>query len=105
MKNKLRDVVETLEFDELVKMKADLEHGAVHLKKLVDAEIKRNEKTHEGVCSVCSSDVHPENTSSFTLLFGPDSFKKKATFCAMDCLEYFLNDIKKIKMEVIEKSN
>ena len=97
MKNKLRDVMETLDFDELIKMKDDMENGGVHLKNLVDKEIKKNEQMHEQYCSVCSNSIHPEDINNFTLVFGPESFRKKATFCAIDCLQYFLENLKKVR--------
>jgi hypothetical protein len=31
------------------------------------------------------------------LIFGPKDFRKKASFCALDCLEYFIEKIKKEK--------
>ena len=97
MKNKLRDVVNTLDFDELIKMRNDIDGGSIHLKNLVDQEIKKNEQVHEQHCCVCSNSIHPEDTNNFTLVFGPESFRKKATFCAIDCLQYFLENMKKTK--------
>ena len=97
MKNKLRDVMDTLDFDELIKMKNDIDTGSIHLKNLIDNQIEKKEKVHEQHCCVCSNSIHPEDTNNFTLVFGPKSFRKKATFCAIDCLQYFLENIKKEK--------
>lgn len=93
----MREIVPGLEHDELVKVKKDLDTGGIHLRKLIDSQIKKNEKEHEQYCSTCQARIDPESTTTYTLIFGPDSFKKKATFCATDCLEYFLSQVKQIK--------
>lgn len=97
MKYRLKDIVDTLEFDELVKMKKDLESGGFHLKRFLESKIKQQEKQHEKYCSNCSNELKPESTNNFTLIFGPDDFRKKASFCGMDCLEYFLKELKEMK--------
>jgi len=94
---KVREIVGGLDHDELVKLKKDLDKGAVHFKKLIEFQIEQNEKMHESYCSTCQSRIDPYSTTNFTLIFGPDDFKKKATFCAQDCLEFFLQKIKRIK--------
>lgn len=97
MKYRLREVIDSLEFDELVKMKKDLEAGGFHLKRFLDSKIKEEEKGHEQYCSTCSTELNPKNTNNFTLVFGPEDFRKKASFCGVDCLEYFLKELKQIK--------
>lgn len=97
MKYRLREVIDSLEFDELVKMKKDVEQGGFHLKQFLDKKIKEQEKKHEQYCSNCSAELKPESTNNFTLVFGPDDFRKKASFCGLDCLEYFLKELKHIK--------
>lgn len=94
---KVREIVGGLDHDELVKLKKDLDKGAVHFKKLIEHQIEQNEKMHEQDCSTCQSEIDPYSTTNFTLIFGPDDFKKKATFCGQDCLEFFLQKIKRIK--------
>ncbi len=100
MKYRLRDVIDTLEHDELVKLKKDVDSGGFHLKKFLDQKIKEDERRHEQFCTVCASDIDPYSTTTFTLVFGPDGFKKKATFCAPDCLKFFLK-----RMEDLKKSD
>lgn len=99
MQYRLRDMIESLEYDDLVKMKRDIEGGSYHLKKLLKEKLLEEEKKHAKVCSVCSNDIDPRNVNNFTLIFGPDDFKKKASFCGLDCLEYFLTKLKHIKTE------
>jgi len=97
MKYKLREIIGSLEYDELLKMKKDIDAGAFHLKQFVDVKVREQQKLHSQVCSNCSAPLDPASTNNFTLLFGPEDFKKKASFCGMDCLEYFLKDLKEIK--------
>jgi hypothetical protein len=93
----LREVIGSLEYEELVKMKKDLEAGGFHLKKFIEHEIKEHEKKHEQLCATCSAKIDPSSINTFTLIFGPEDFKKKATFCGHDCLEYFQNELKQMK--------
>jgi hypothetical protein len=97
MPYRFRDVVGGLEHSELVKIKSDLDSGGLHIRKLIEGEIRKSEAAHEKICSVCHNKIDPEDTNNFTLVFGPESFKKKASFCAIDCMEYFLNNLKKIR--------
>ena len=94
---RVRDIVPGLDHDELMKIKKDLDAGGVHLKKLVDKEIDKKEKEHEVYCSTCLGKIDPSNPNTYTLIFGPHDFRKKATFCGMDCLQYFLENLRKEK--------
>ena len=95
MKYKLRDVVDQLDYDELVKIKKDLESGGVHLKNFIGAKVKEKEIIHRKNCTVCQSEISQFSTSNYTLVFGPADFRKKATFCAVDCLKYFITNLEK----------
>ena len=97
MKHKLREIIDSLETDELLKMRRDIEAGGFHLKRFIDVKIKDQQKKHEKYCTTCSSELDPNNTNNFTLIFGPDDFRKKASFCGLDCLGYFLKELKQIK--------
>ena len=102
MSYKLRDVVDSLEFDELVKMKKDLDYGGFHLKKFVESKVNERAKKHEKYCAVCANELKTTSTHNFTLVFGPDDFRKKASFDAVDCLLYFIKDLKNMK-KVVQK--
>jgi len=98
-KYKLRDVIENLDHEELIKMKKDIDAGGLHMKKFLQQKIKENEHKHDQYCVVCVSKIDPYKTSNYTLVFGPSDFKKKATFCALDCLKYFLQNLEQIKKQ------
>ena len=97
---KLKEVIEGLDYDELIKVKRELKNPS-KFKKMISEQIKKNEKEHEKICAVCQANIIPESVYNYTLIFGPDDFKKKATFCAIDCLEYFLNNLKKTKSSFV----
>ncbi|MFH1849490.1 MAG: hypothetical protein ABH879_04860 [archaeon] len=99
VKIRVRDVIESLDDTELRKMQKDLDEGGVHLRDLVTNKITERENQHRAFCSVCSTEISPQSTTSYTLVFGPHDFRKKATFCALDCLEYFLSNLKKMRTQ------
>ena len=96
MEMRFKDLINNLDHDELLSLRKDLQGGAVTIKKIIDGKIKENEKGKERYCAVCDKkmDIYSAN---YTLLFGPDDFKKRASFCAIDCLEYFINYLKDLK--------
>lgn len=87
----------TLEHYELVLLKKQVEIGKLDVVKEVQDKIKEAEKKHENYCVTCSNDLDPYNTNNYTIMFGPEDFKKKASFCGLDCLEYFLTNLKQTK--------
>lgn len=98
---RFRDLVNNLDHFELLALKKDLVGGATATKKLVDDKIKENEKGREKFCAVCDQKLDQYSTN-YTILFGPDDFKKRASFCEIDCLEYFITKLKGINNKVEE---
>jgi len=96
MKHKFRDAIDMIEYDDLIKMKADLESGGIHIQQMINAKIKEHEQQHDQICSACGENIEPTSTNTYTLVFGPEDFRKKATFCAVDCMEYFVNSLKEM---------
>ncbi len=86
-------MVDNLDYDELIKLKKDLVHGGLHLRKLVERSIRKIELSHKECCSFCGSEINKENVNTYTLVFGPHDFKKKSTFCGSDCMQSFLIDL------------
>ena len=97
MSRRFEDVMDVLDYNELMRFKSDLDSGAITVKKLLEEKIKRKLKEHEKICAICSSDINFYKSSNYTLVFGPDDFKKKASFCGIDCLEYFIAKLKDLK--------
>ena len=97
MSRKFEEVFEILDYNELMRLKNDLDSGAITVKKLLQDKIKIKLKEHEKVCAICSNNLDFYKTNNYTLVFGPDDFKKKASFCGLDCLEYFVLKLKDMK--------
>ena len=97
MSRRFEDVFEILDYNELMRLKNDVDTGAMTVKRLLEEKIKRKLKEHEKVCATCSNNLNFYKTNNYTLVFGPDDFKKKASFCGLDCLEYFILKLKDLK--------
>jgi hypothetical protein len=96
MEMRFKDLINNLDHDELLALRKDLQKGSIGIKKVIEEKIRDNERGRERYCAVCDKklDIY---TANYTLLFGPDDFKKRASFCAIDCLEYFTNYLKDLK--------
>ena len=94
---RFRQFLSTLEHYELTDLKQQIEKGKLDIVKEIQEKVKEHEKQHAKECAACSNSLDPYNTNNYTIIFGPDDFRKKASFCGIDCLEYFLLNLKKIK--------
>ncbi len=97
MTRRFEEVFDILDYNELMRFKNDFDTGAITLKRLLEEKIKRKLKEHEKVCATCSNYINFYKSNNYTLVFGPDDFKKKASFCGLDCLEYFIIKLKNMK--------
>ncbi|MBS3095847.1 hypothetical protein J4480_00235 [Candidatus Woesearchaeota archaeon] len=97
MGRRFEDMFDILDYNELMRLKNDFDSGAVALKRLLEENMKKKLKEHEKACATCSSQLNFYKTNNYTLVFGPDDFKKKASFCGLDCLEYFIIKLKDMK--------
>ena len=97
MSRRFEEIMDILDYNELMRFKNDLDTGAITLKRLLEEKIKKNLKEHEKICATCSNNLDFYKTNNYTLVFGPDDFKKKASFCGLDCLEYFIIKLKDMK--------
>ncbi len=96
MSRRFEEVIDVLDYDELMRFKSDLDSGAVTIKKLMEEKIKKKLKEHEKICATCSNNLNFYKSNNYTIVFGPDDFKKKASFCGLDCLEYFIIKLKEM---------
>ena len=94
---RLKEFLSNLEHYELVMLKQQIEKGNLNIEKEIQEQIKQLEKRHSGSCATCTNALDPYNSNNYTVIFGPDDFRKKASFCGLDCLEYFLINLKQIK--------
>ena len=92
MKMKLKEMIENVDYDDLVKLRSDLISGGKHIKSLVSKRLDELE-TDAKTCAVCGKPII-FGDDSYTLIFGRDDFKKKASFCALDCMDYFMSHVR-----------
>ena len=92
---RFKDVIGLLEFEELVMMKEDLNRGGDGMKILVNNKLKEELKKQNQFCAVCASNIQNESETKLSLIVGPKDNEKQVSFCAIDCMEYFLNELKK----------
>src|SRR3989344_1749519 len=90
---KMEEAIAELEFNELIRLKKDLDNGAVDLRKTLQQRIKYKEFMHEHHCHTCLAEIDGYSKNTFTLIFGSQDFRKKASFCALDCMQYFLQQL------------
>jgi hypothetical protein len=91
--NKLARVIVEMDEAELRQVKRDLEEG--NFQRLINQKIaEKVDESSNKICPVCHTAIEEGNQ---TLVFGPAGLRKKATFCALDCLEFFISRIKEQK--------
>ena len=97
MSRRFEELIDILDYNELMRFKNDLDSGAITVKRLLEEKIKKKLKEHEKVCATCSNDLNFYKTNNYTLIFGPDDFKKKASFCGLDCLGHFIIKLRSMR--------
>jgi hypothetical protein len=87
--NKLAELISTLPTQEVQLIKRDLDEG--NLGRAIENRL-RQEEHQSSVCPVCSTTL--SDNAPYVLYFGT-AVRKKARFDALDCLEFFLKEMKK----------
>mgnify|MGYP006310891303 FL=1 len=102
MDEKIIRILGALEYNELQKLQKDLHSGAYLMKHLVSKKINEIETKDRPLCASCNKNIETGKEEVYTLLFG-NNIKKKASFCGMDCLHGFLEQIKHDREELLRK--
>lgn len=105
MSKKVSEIVAMLNYEELVDLQRDLFGGGTTIKQVVTNRIKEVNDSQTRVCATCGNTVNLSLNHEYTLIFGPKDLKKRATFCAVDCLEYFFVQLKQISEKRLQSSN
>ena len=63
---------------------------------MVEEKVKKIENEPKKNCAVCGEEL-VDKEGTFSLIFKHEKLKKKASFCALDCMEFFVSKIKKAK--------
>jgi len=96
LEKKFMDVVSSLEYEELVELQRDLLKGGASIRQVVSNKLKVITATESRICGTCGNQVNLRLADELTLIFGPSRLKKKVSFCALDCMEYFTNNLRRI---------
>ena len=102
-KKKVIDVLGSLEYEELIELQRDLFNGGTSIKQMISNKLKEITSTESRTCGTCGSSVNLRVANEFTLLFGPPELKKRVSFCALDCMEYFTRSLKSLTVKKITK--
>jgi hypothetical protein len=94
---RLKKFLGNLEHYELIRLKQDIDKGNLNIEKEIKDSIREKERNHSSLCATCTNILDTYNSNNYTIIFGREDFKKKASFCGLDCLEYFLIKLKQIK--------
>ncbi len=100
----MSDAIGQLNYEELVEMQRDLFSGGASIKQLVSNKIKELNDSQTRVCATCGGTVNLSVNHEYTLIFGPRDLKKRASFCAVDCLEYFFIQLKQLSEKRLQSS-
>lgn len=104
MSKKVSEIVAMLNYEELVDLQRDLFGGGTSIKQVVNNRIKEVNESQTRVCATCGNTVNLSLNHEYTLIFGPKDLKKRASFCAVDCLEYFFVQLKQISEKRLQSS-
>ena len=105
MSKKVSEIVAMLNYEELIDLQRDLFGGGTTIRQVVSNRIKEVNDSQTRVCATCGSTVNLSLNHEYTLIFGPKDLKKRASFCAVDCLEYFFVQLKQISEKRLQSSN
>ncbi|MDP2750240.1 MAG: hypothetical protein Q8O89_05390 [Nanoarchaeota archaeon] len=97
--DKLKEVLDLFEYEELIRMREELHENVSFLKKEIDSRIEHIENNKDNICVTCGRKIKHDD-HAIQLVFGPTNVKKKANFCAMDCLEYFIRKLRELDTKV-----
>jgi hypothetical protein len=89
--NKLAHLIESMPYEDLLKLQKDLRAG--NLDRLLNKRLDDIRPTRAGFCPVCNAEI--DRNTNLTLVFGPAELRQKASFDGPDCLNYFLDRLRK----------
>lgn len=92
--NKLAKLINSMNLNDLRKIRKDLVEG--NFLKLIDKRLTKLQDPNK-VCPICGSNI---DENSIEMVFGREGLRKRATFCGHDCLEFFINDMKRKNLKI-----
>ena len=91
----LKEVIEDLSYNQLKELDINLRKGS-DMKDAIKDKIDEIERRNARICATCGNPLDAFSLTNFSLMFGPEDFKKRASFCAFDCMEHFVVKLKRL---------
>lgn len=91
--NRLKNIIASMNYRDLKSIEKDLYEG--NLGKIIKQRLNDLQTFDEKTCPTCGTIVPPD--TSFVLQFGRPDFRKEAHFCGIDCLDYFIHNLREKK--------
>ncbi len=104
MKHKFKEFLEGLDYNEVLEFSRQLKDGKSTIREVLSNHINVLDRMNSRVCATCGNELN-SSTKNLALHFGPEDFKKKASFCAFDCLNFFTDQLKAIEMKKEKNEN
>ena len=98
---KIREAIHTLSFEEIKQLEQEIKSGSIELKKTMFERMQELDNVTK-FCAVCFNNIR-DTEYTYSILFGPKDFRRKASFCAIDCMEYFTTHLKEMKNAEVQK--
>ncbi len=96
--DKIKKIIESADLKELKELKAYLQFQVDEIVSEINKRIEKLEESKK-VCAVCGMPIS-EVDEPFELIFGKRGFRKKAYFCGIDCLNFFLHNYQNRKQKI-----
>ena len=91
--NRLASIINSLDYKDLKALEKDLYEG--NIGRLIKQNIKKIESLRpDSICPTCGSVL---KNPAYVLEFGRSDFRKRAGFCGLDCLNFFISKLNKEK--------
>lgn len=88
----MKKLLSGLEYEDLQKLRRDLDSGAYLMKHVLNSKINELETSHRKICASCNAALKEGQEDIYSLVFGKN-IKKKASFCGLDCLQEFVSNL------------
>ena len=96
--NKLSNIIGSMSYRDLKAIEKDLYEGNIGTQ--IKTKLQEFEKNFSSnMCATCGN-AH-KNMPRYILFFGPDDFRKKASFCGLDCLNFFTQKLENQQKEIV----
>jgi hypothetical protein len=103
MEERLQQLLNSLEYKDLLHLQRDLKSGALLTQHVVSKKLNEVETSHRSFCAGCTKNMNVEKDDVYTLVFGDRTVKKKASFCGLDCLHEFTKNIQEEKHNLFKR--